>query len=516
MRLNQLPFLLSGFIFLLPSQSFPQAAEVARGVVFADLNANGVQDEDEPGIAGVAVSNGRSVVQTDAQGRYEIPVTSDTIIAITKPAEFAVPLDDNNLPEFYYIHNPNGSPPQYFPGIEPTGPLPESIDFPLIPKPRTDEFKVIVMADPQPESYDELYHMQDKVLSELVGTEAAFAVVLGDIMFDHLNMFPDYILSISKAGIPFYHVVGNHDLNRDAPNNELSTETYKRYFGPVDFSWQEGQVHFVSMNNIKWIGAPSTGYRTGLDDGQLEWLRQDLAAAGPDKFVVLCMHGPAHGGRRLPGLDTILELVADHPGGLILSGHTHNNWFHTFGEEDGWTGEGAMMELNAVTVSGSHWSGPRDYLGVPLAMQSDGTPSGYTVLSFAGTDVRFRYKAGGMPVDHQMRIYPPGTHANGEAPGGMLVANIYYAPSDATVEYRLNGGDWRPMQNRVQADPLALHLFNGPANHAKPIVRAGQSRHIWEATVPEPMRRWRTNRWEIRAVSPDGTVLEGARIHTPR
>ena len=50
-----------------------QPAPAVRGVVFDDLNGNGVRDEGERGVAGVAVSNQRDVVRTGADGRYELP-----------------------------------------------------------------------------------------------------------------------------------------------------------------------------------------------------------------------------------------------------------------------------------------------------------------------------------------------------------------------------------------------------------------------------------------------------------
>ena len=42
---------------------------VATGVVFVDKNGSRTREADETGLAGVGVSNGRDVVQTDADGR---------------------------------------------------------------------------------------------------------------------------------------------------------------------------------------------------------------------------------------------------------------------------------------------------------------------------------------------------------------------------------------------------------------------------------------------------------------
>ena len=41
------------------------AAETANGTVFDDRNRNGIYDEGEAGVSGVAVSNGEEVVLTD-------------------------------------------------------------------------------------------------------------------------------------------------------------------------------------------------------------------------------------------------------------------------------------------------------------------------------------------------------------------------------------------------------------------------------------------------------------------
>ena len=75
---------------LSPSQrSFPgggaQGGKYAKGMAYHDRNGNQKHDAGEPGVPGVRVSNGREVVQTDAQGAYRLPVDDDTILFLTKP-----------------------------------------------------------------------------------------------------------------------------------------------------------------------------------------------------------------------------------------------------------------------------------------------------------------------------------------------------------------------------------------------------------------------------------------------
>ncbi len=39
---------------------------------------------------------------------------------------------------------------------------------------------------------------------------------LGDLVGDDLNLHPSYIKAVSKVGLPWYNVMGNHDMNYDA------------------------------------------------------------------------------------------------------------------------------------------------------------------------------------------------------------------------------------------------------------------------------------------------------------
>jgi len=161
--------------------------QLARGYVFHDRNANGTRDANEPGLPKIRVSNGRAVVQTDKAGRYELAVGGDTILFVIKPRGWMVPVDKNQLPRFYHIHKPGGSPHGLkYAGVEPTGPLPSSIDFPLVEHPEADRFKIVVFGDPQPNNLGDIYHLAHDIVDELVGTDASFGLTLGDDVWPNL------------------------------------------------------------------------------------------------------------------------------------------------------------------------------------------------------------------------------------------------------------------------------------------------------------------------------------------
>jgi len=496
------------------------AQQTATGVVFEDTNANGTRDAGERGVAGVAVSNGRDVVVTDSEGRYEIEIDDDTIIFITKPANYAVPLDEHNLPQFYYIHKPAGSPAYYYPGVPPTGDLPDSVDFALIPQEPKTNFRAVFLADMQPQTEQELDYLRQTLFPELAGQNFAFGVNLGDIMFDNLEVFDPYKEILKAVGVPFYHTIGNHDLNFDAPDNSTKGETFQSHFGPLNFSWQEGDVHFVSFDNIYWRGRQEGRFATNLYDSTmiqegLDWLANDLAQVDEDKLVVIGIHAPLYyhrGGRYVGNIEAFFDVIADRSRVVTIGGHTHTNYIHRFSSEDGWNHDGELIDINAVVASGSWFSGPSDYRGIPVSMQRDGTPAGYTILEFDGPDYLIHYKGTERPADEQIRIYAPGNHPNGDNPRRLILANVFYGTRDTVVEYRLNGGEWVEMTFAPQRDPLGTKFFSGPADTGKPWVNPLISHHIWEAQLGSNPPRG-LNRWEVRATLPDGRVFTSVTLH---
>ena len=176
--MNTLKLLISIFIsiFLLSpkiSNSFSDNYEVisssliqktAKGYVYHDKNENQIMDEGEEGIEGVFVSNGVDIVETDKNGRYKISVSEDAIIFVIKPRDWITPVNELNLPQFYYIHKPGGSPDNFvFKGVDPTGSLPSNINFPLYSESGKSKFKMIVFGDPQPYDLEQVDFFSEKI-----------------------------------------------------------------------------------------------------------------------------------------------------------------------------------------------------------------------------------------------------------------------------------------------------------------------------------------------------------------
>ncbi|MDJ0786285.1 MAG: calcineurin-like phosphoesterase family protein [Myxococcota bacterium] len=502
-------------------------AETAVGFVFEDRNADGVRDAGEPGLAGVRVSNGRDLVRTDESGRYEIDATPPVVLFVVKPAGFQTPVSADMLPRFYYVHQPEGSPPGLrYAGVAPTGPLPESVDFPLRRATEPSRFEAILFADTQPQSHAEVDFIRDDIVSELIGTEALFGMTLGDIMFDDLSLLPRFNAVIGQIGVPWYNVPGNHELNFLAEDDAGSLETFKRFFGPPYYSFDVGDAHFVVLDNIEYKGngesdpgdyRGSGGYEARIGEAQLRWLEKDLALVPDDQLVFLAMHAPLRtysGETERPQANTqdrreLFELLEGREHLYSVAGHTHTTEHHHFGEEDGFDGPGTFHHHVLTTVSGSWWSGPIDERGIAVAEQRDGTPNGYHVLEVDGTDLAVRYKAAGRPADYQMRILFDATHhhhraevqddfRHGELLDGRLnvdevaathvVVNFFDGGPKTELSFQVGDGPYRPMTRRRTFDPFVKELFARHRESVKPWVKAEPSSHVFEADLPDELR----------------------------
>ena len=162
-------------------------------------------------------------------------------------------MNKDNIPQFYYIHKPNGSSPSLkYKGVEPTGPLPESIDFALIENKEPNTFKAIFFGDPQPRSIEQINYIAHDIIPELIGTEAKFGVTLGDIMFDDLDLFKESNANLALIGIPWYNVVGNHDINFDSKDDAGSDETFHRFLDQIIIALTMDQ--YILLCWMMWNG----------------------------------------------------------------------------------------------------------------------------------------------------------------------------------------------------------------------------------------------------------------------
>lgn len=435
----------------------PVTPKTATGVVYHDLNKNRSRDAGEPGLEGIRVSNGREVVKTDSEGRYELPVDDDTILFVIKPRDWMTPVNEDNLPRFYYVHKPNGSPPDLrFAGVEPTGPLPESVDFPLDRHWEPKQFKALFFGDTQPRNVREVEYIAHDVIDPLIAENkeigASFGVTLGDVVFDDLSVFEPLNKVIALLDIPWYNIIGNHDLNQDAKTDEHSDETWERIYGPAYYSFDHGPVHFLALDDVRWfVGENGRGrYVGGLGEEQMEFIRNDLAMIPDDQLVVLMMHIPLTG---VEDRQELYDLISKRPFAMSISAHTHFQQHVFIGEEDGFQGPEKHHHVINVTVCGSWWRGAPDERGIPHTTMRDGGPNGYSIITFDGHDYDIEFRPAARPKTYQLNIYAPEEVSATAAGSTEVLVNVFAGSEKSTVEMRLDDGDWVAMQRFEIEDP---------------------------------------------------------------
>jgi hypothetical protein len=313
-----------------------------------------------------------------------------------------------------------------------------------------------------------------------LGDQELFGIACGDIMFDHLELYPEYERGVQDIGIPFFQVVGNHDLDQSGATDFLSTRTFQRHFGPRHYSFDRGAVHYVVLDDVFWHGSEYIGY---LDADVLEWLERDLALVEPGRTLIVATHIPVLGSRytregmespplgsavtNRQALYRLLERYRAH----VLVGHMHESE-HVF--------DGGVHEHVTGAICGAWWSGP---------ICGDGTPNGYALYKVQGEEVRWRYKATGHEDTHQMRLYARGSDPT--APD-QIVANVWDWDPEWTVTWFEDGAPMGEMAQRVGRDPLSVELHTGdqlPARRAW--VDPYPAAHLFYAPASERSREIR-------------------------
>ncbi|MCL7985113.1 MAG: calcineurin-like phosphoesterase family protein [marine benthic group bacterium] len=424
------------------------------------------------GVPRVCVSDGLSVVRTDSDGRFELTTAhGSSFVFITIPSGMRIPLNPAGTARFYEPISPD-------PGGE------QSVRFELSPADRPDDrHAALLLADIQTQDEQEMRFFHEQTVPDVVKTVGeldgapCFGLSCGDIMYDELWLYPEYERGVAATGIPFFQVLGNHDLDFEARSDEASANTFSRHFGPTYYSFERGAVHYVVLDDVFWHGAGYLGY---IDARQLAWLEADLRHVEAGRPVIVALHIPVLGsghlreGRDRPELGVsvanrealyrLLEPYDAH----VLTGHTHEN-DHGF--------DGGVHEHVAGTVCGAWWSGPICW---------DGTPNGYAVYEVRGEEIRWRYKATGLPAETQIRAY--GSGADPAAPTE-VVANIWDLDPEWTVVW-YEGGDRRGrMSRRIGEDPMSVELHEGPALPVRRTwVDPVRTRHLFYAPV-EPGSR---------------------------
>ena len=442
---------------VLVNRQKPQVADTLKKkpVAKPDFRISGtLKDTEGRGVAGVIVSDGFNCVKTDSHGRYKMKRDSlARFIYYSVPADCEVPTHSATDRTAYFYQTVSKK---------------KVYNFTLrrLPGGKETHYKMIVIGDPQvtnayspyytspndnPIKKSDVERFTTQTMADIKQTIKSLPAgtpIYGLSMGDDVQYYGGYNAKLERqirqalgsSEMRLFSVIGNHDQDGKA----LYRRKWEENFGPTDFSFNRGDVHYVCINNC-FFHRGMAYYSPGeLRERQVKWLKQDLALTPKDMKVVLCYHIPftfgnapfskakplsnanEQGHYSSSRLSLLLSLLKPFKGGYeLFCGHTHFACNH----EINYQGEDVMEHCHAAAC-GNIWQSNINICG---------TPNGYYVYSFVGTSIsNCYYKGTFWDKSKQMTIFRAQTDFNGEKYArdwqlannrNILVANVFNATS---------------------------------------------------------------------------------------
>lgn len=506
------------------AQTVISGTPVAAGMTVAGQIVNARTGR---GIPDVPVTDGYTYVETDKNGVYQMKAHEMArFVYYSLPSGFKTVVDNQNVPRFFAPLNHNSAFQRH--------------DFRLEPQRNFKDFTLLFVTDVQTRFHSDWERVRRETVPDIEYTlskgmeEGRYKNIIGlnggDVIFDLQELWQPTRDALSgirlKDGtcFPMYTTPGNHDHFNASHNQYESTENYCRYFGPTEYSFNIGDVHVVSLDDVQYNGIKGKGiwsemaYNAGITDEQMEWLRQDLARVKDKekKMVILMTHIPVSKGQAKGGSamnydkhhDDVLSALTPFYEANIMTGHTH--WAATYMHDKFKTRSGdPVREFIHAAVSGWVWR---------TNMNVDGSPLGYTIYRIGGKRIQdWQYKSVGQPMDYQMRVYNGGQrwsdfkgkddYAFPDSLKNCFVANIWKSDGVYWKVYLDVNGKRLPMRQvgKPIGDPAVNALLKNGWSDGYTVARE----HWWYIEAPSGNPENEKN-WEVVAVytAPSGKQYE--------
>ena len=420
-------------------------------------------EQGEP-VVGCVVSDGKQCVTTDSNGHYAMKsdMANTRFVFISIPAEYQIPYRKSVIQNFRRIHRHQKGATANFTLAKRTEP--------------TDKYTIIMIGDPQMrglgiDGSGERY--RDVVLPDIeelkkTTTGEFFAINLGDLVYNWMAGYDDYMDISATTTYPMCHVIGNHDYDQsNILEGKLGTPYFEEYISPTYYSLTIGKVHYVMVNSIEYSREDAKKhYKSGLDDEQMQWLEEDLKHVPKDYTIFICGHAQlfkkkgtspngSHGKYNL-NYKRYTELLKQYKRVYSWSGHYHTNNGYSYAGNDKFPG---MDHIEAITVARCIGT-----LRSNKELDNDGTPNGYMVVTVDGENFDWWYKTVGKNRDYQMRAYSPTRTGD-----GYVKVNIWNYTEGywSDIEWWENGQKVSTFEKSKELDPDYVELHAAKLTHLK-------------------------------------------------
>ena len=413
-----------------------------------------VVDSKGAPIEGVVVSDGEQSVKTDVNGEYVMKSNMADVrfVMISVPAKYEIPLR-NSRPQFFRRV------PRHIEAAR--------ADFVLSElRNPSDSFILAMVGDPQTrhlKTDKAVERLRDVVMPDLVSFaddcgQDVYTIALGDVVYNYMTAYNDYVDVIDAAPMPMFSVIGNHDFDqRNLFETKLGTPYFEASLAPQNYSFNIGKMHFVVVNDILYNRPTDKHkYKAGLEGYTLKWLESDLKHVSKETTIVICSHAPlmkdANGkyGAKNVNYKKYSALLAEYKNVYAWAGHTHQNYSYDYASD----AEKNASLKNIKSIVAARCSGQ---ILLNRELNTCGTPNGYMIAEVNGDTMTWYYKAVGHDRNYQIRPYSPKS-TNTE----YVKANIWnYSPDTwSKPEWWENGVKVADMEHaKGEYDPAYLKIY---------------------------------------------------------
>lgn len=437
------------------------------------------------GVNNVIITDGIRCTTTNNQGYYQLKIEQRSkFVYLSTPSGYLIDQVKGN-PIFYQLLKKEKT----------------NYHFELHKNTKNDNHHLcFVHADPQLYALKNLAPYREilndcKQLIQKNKNQDIIGIDCGDLVSDRPALFKHYIASTAKLNIPFYKVIGNHDMTLYGRSHETSYQKFEALFGPTYYSFNKGKAHYIILNDVFYL-ARQYFYIGYLEEKILAWLEQDLAYVPKDHLVFVAMHIPSQLEKeqthfqynakdmasQMCNAKALHQILAPY-NAHILAGHMHYNKNIIHSKQ--------LYEHITGAVCGTWWQGK---------VCLDGTPQGYGVYEIRGNKVTWYFKSAGHTKDYQMKVYPIGSCK--EYPNAILV-NVWNWDKDWTVELIEENQTPQTMKRISTYDPEATKLCQDKEHLDFKWISPKPNKHMFIATP-----RYSKTSIKIRVTDRFGRIYE--------
>lgn len=490
--------------------STPSEDEVDWSKLDSKATVRGVVRCGGKGVAGVVVTDGVNMTRTNAQGAYTMRTSSATskFVYISVPSGYEVGNTRGFMPYFYRRLTKATSVDNV-----------QQFDFTL-KKVNQDKHILIVLADihvrnrAMMQKSDANTHEMCNPVKELDSTTfrrtcldhlhayvktlpagvKVYGLNLGDVSNEshwggnYKGDLNSFVTVCERRGLPMpmYTVIGNHEHDMKAENlltddDSAAEVAYMSAFGPTYYSFNIGKVHYVMLDNVKYInntaGGKDRDYERRITQDQIDWATKDANYMDKNvEHIVFGWHCPSF--RRTSGsaadevsTKAVLDLYAAKGVPMtILSGHNHTAETVTV------PGYANTMEYIHPSVSGAWWYFP---------LCTDGAPATFTRYDFDGANLTYRRSVNFSYTGEQYyRVYNKGqTNSNGKKVLRVNIWDWHTTWKFEVYEDNVRIQDAVLTQTKMK-DPLYVEVHSRTGNNitgsAHTFLNPGNTDHIFD------------------------------------